>query len=64
MDFEVSGSGEVPNPTRPEQWAPWEPKLSQKDAHSYETSCWLLQECLRRWEEQEFDFLLDYFYLI
>ena len=37
MDFEVGGAGEVPNPTRPEQWAPWEPRVSQKDAHNYET---------------------------
>ena len=64
MDFEVSGSGEVPNPTRPEQWAPWEPRLPKRDAHTYETACWVIQEITRREEEQEFDFLLDYFYLI
>ena len=34
MDFQVGGAGEVPNPTRPEQWASWEPRLSQKDAHN------------------------------
>ena len=64
MDFEVGGAGEVPNSTRPEQWAPGEPRLSQKDAHNYEPACWVLQEADRREEEQEFDFLLDYFYLI
>ena len=64
MDFEVSGSGEVPNPTHPEQWAPWEPRLSQKDAHNYETACWVIQEATRREEEQEFEFLFDHFHLI
>ena len=64
MDFEVSGAGEVPNPTRPEQWAPWEPRLSQKYTHNYETACWVLREADRLEEEQEFDFLPDYFYLI
>ena len=56
MDFEVGGSGEVPNPTRPEQWAPWEPRLPQRDAYNYETACFVLQEATRREEEQEFDF--------
>ena len=64
MDFEVGGSGEVPNPTRPEQWAPWEPKLSPRNAHNSKTGYWLMQERLRREEEQEFDFLLKYFDLI
>ena len=34
IDFKVSGSDEVPNPTRREQGAPWEPGLPQGDAHN------------------------------
>ena len=64
MDFEVSGSGEVPNPTRPEQWDPWEPKLPPGDAHNFETGCLPMQERLRCLEEQLFDFLLEFFYFI
>ena len=64
MDFEVGGPGEVPNPTRPEQWAPWEPRLPPGVAHNFETGCWLMQERLRRGEEQGFDFLLEFFYSI
>ena len=64
MDFEVGGSGEVPNPTRPEQWAPWEPRLPPEVAHNSETGCWLMQECLQREEGKDIDFLLEYFYLI
>ena len=62
MDFEVGRSAEVPNPTRPEQWAPWEPRLPQPDAHNYETGCWVIKQATRREEEQEFDFLLVYFF--
>ena len=64
MDFEVSGSGEVPMSRRPEQWATWESRLSQKDAHNYQTACLVIQGAMRREREQEFDFLLDYFYLV
>ena len=64
MDFEVSGSGEVPNPTHREQWAPWEPRIPQGDAHDFETGCCLIKEHLCRLEEQEFDFLLEFYYLI
>ena len=64
MDFKLSGTGEVPNQTRPEPWAPWEHQLPQEDAHNYETACWVIQEATRLNEEQEFDFLLDCFYLI
>ena len=62
MDFVFHGSGEVPDPTRPEQWAPWRPKLPPDAAHNNETGCWLMQERLRREEEQECDFLLEYFH--
>ena len=55
MDFEVSGSAEVLNPTHPEQWAPWEPRLHPGDAHNFETGCWLMQERLGRFEEQAFE---------
>ena len=64
MDFEVGGSGEVPNRKRPEEWAPWEPRLPRRDAHNYKMGCWVIQEATRREEGQEFDFLLGFFYLI
>ena len=66
MDSQVAGPVEVPNPTRPEQWVPWEsaPRSSQMDAHSMDTACWVLREVDLKEEEQEFDFLLDYFYLV
>ena len=56
MDFKVSGSGEVPNPTRPEKWAPREPGLHPGDTNNFETGCWLMQQRLQCLEEQEFDF--------
>ena len=64
MGFQVIGSGEVPNPTRPEQWAPWEPSLPPGVANNFETGRWLMQVRLRRSEEQEFNFLLQFLYLI
>ena len=51
MDFEIGGSGEVPDPTRPEQWVPWKPRVPPEVAYNYETGCWLLQERVRRGEE-------------
>ena len=63
MDFEVGGPGEVPNPTRPEQWVLWdsEPRLSHKDAHHMDTACWALREIDLKEQEQDFEFLFDYF---
>ena len=63
-DFEVGGAGEVANPVRPEQCASSESTLPPRDAHNFETGCWLLQERLQRLKEQEFDFLLEFFYSI
>ena len=57
MDFDVGGPSEVREPTRPAEWAPLEPRLSQGEAHNFETGCWVMQERLRRVKEQEFDFL-------
>ena len=40
MDFKVGGPGEVPPPTRPEQWAPWEPRLcSSVRGNGLEVGC-------------------------
>ena len=64
MDFAVSGLGEVVAPARPAEWAPLEPRLAQGDAHNFETGCWVVQERLWRWEEGEFNFLIEPFYLI
>ena len=64
MDFEVSGPGELVAPARPAEWAPWEPRLAQGDTHSFETGCWVAQERLRRKEDLEFNFLIEFFYLI
>ena len=38
--------------------------MSQGDARNVETGCRFLQERLRRWKEQEFAFLLEFFYFI
>ena len=61
MDFEVSGPGETPPPTGPNQLAPWEPRLPLGMAHNFGTGCWVGQGRLRRWEEEEFDFLIEFF---
>ena len=63
MDFEVAGPGEAPPPTRPNHWAPWEPRLFRGIAHNFETGCWVGQEHLRHWEEEEFNFLIEFFCL-
>ena len=63
-DFKVGGAGEVANPVRPEQCAPSESTLPPRDAHNFETGCWLLQERLQSLKEKEFDFLLEFFYSI
>ena len=46
LDFDVSGPGEVVEPTRPAQWDPLEPRLSQRDAHKFETGLCLVEERL------------------
>ena len=63
MDFEVAGPSEAPPLTRPSQWAPWEPRLPPRIAHKFETGCWVAQERLRRWEEEEYNFLMQSFCL-
>ena len=61
MDFQVGRPGEVPPQISPGQWAPWEPRLSTREAHNIETGCWIGKEGLRRWEEEEFHFLIVFF---
>ena len=63
MDFEVAGPGEAPPPTRPNQWAPWEPRLPRGIAQNFEMGCWVGQEHLRHWEGEEFNFLIEGFCL-
>ena len=41
-----------------------EPQLSHEQAHNYKTACWVIQKGTQKEEAQEFDFLLEYFYLI
>ena len=60
MDFNVAG----PEPIHAAEWAHLEPRLSQGDNHNFGMGCWLMQEHLRRQDEQEFVFLLKAFHFI